>query len=82
MFFELRGEVTCVRAGGASVYQCGLFLDSCRDVISHQERWLSSLEGDGMHSITLRASGHQGPKFSENLAAWIVTGLSFMLWAN
>lgn len=64
MFSELRGEVMCVRAGGESVYQCGLFLDSCRDVISHQERWLPSVEGDSVYP-TLRASGHQGPKFSE-----------------
>lgn len=65
MFSELRGEVMRVRAGGESVYQRGLFLDSCRDVISHQERWLSSVEGDSMYPSPLRASGHRGPKFSE-----------------
>lgn len=57
MFSELKGEVMHVTAGGESVYQCGLFLDSCKDVISHQERRLSSLEGDGMHPSPHRALG-------------------------
>lgn len=64
-----------VTAGGENLYQCGLFLDSCRDVISHQERWLSSLEGDGMYPSPLRASGSLGPKFNAGAAAWIVAGL-------
>lgn len=38
MFSELKGEVIHITAGGESVCQCGLFLDSCSDVISHQER--------------------------------------------
>lgn len=37
MFSVLRGEVVCATSGGLSVYQCSLFLDSCIDVISHQE---------------------------------------------
>ena len=32
-------ELTYVTAGGENVYQCGLFLDSCRDMITHQEGW-------------------------------------------
>lgn len=39
MFSELRGKVMRVTAGGENVYQCGLFLDSCRDMITHQEGW-------------------------------------------
>lgn len=75
VFSELRGEVMCVRAGGESVYQCGLFLDSCREVISHQERLLSPLEVDIMYPSPLRVSRHQGPKFRETMAAWIVAEL-------
>lgn len=75
MFSELRGKVMCATAGGENVYQCGLFLDSCRAVISHEEWWLSSLEGDGMNPSPLRASGSLSPKFSERMAAWIVAGL-------
>lgn len=75
MFSELRGEVMCVRAGGESVYQCGLFLDSCRDVISHQERLLLPLEVDIMYPSPLRVSRHQGPKLSETVAARIVADL-------
>lgn len=75
MFSELRGEVMHVTAGGENVYQCGLFLDSCRDVISHQERWLSSLEGDNIHPGPLRASESLGPKYNETVTAWIVAGL-------
>lgn len=75
MFSELREEVMRVTAGGENVYQCGLFLDSCRGVISHQERWLSSLEGDSTHPSPRRASGSLGPKYKETMAAWIVAGL-------
>lgn len=75
MFSELRGEVMHVTAGGENVYQCGLFLDSCGGVISHQERWLSSLEGDSIHPSPLRASGSLGPKYNETMAAWMVAGL-------
>lgn len=75
MFSELRENVMRVTAGGENVYQCGLFLDSCRDTITHQEGLLSSLEGDGMYPSHLRALGSLGPKFSENMDVWIVTGL-------
>lgn len=69
MFSELREEVMRVTAGGENVYQCGLFLDSCRDVISHQERWLSSPEGASIHPSPLRASESLGPKYNETMAA-------------
>lgn len=75
MFSELRGKVMHVTAGGENVYQCGLFLDSCRDMITHQEGWLSSLEGDGMYPSHLRALGSLGPKLNESMAVWIVAGL-------
>lgn len=78
----MREEVTHVTAGGENVYQCGPFLDSCRDLISHRERWLSSLEEEGMHPSPLRESAKPGPKYSKSMAAWIVAGLLFMLWAN
>lgn len=75
MFSELRENVMRVTAGGENVYQCGLFLDSCRDTITHQEGRLSSLEGDGMYPSHVRALGSLGPKFSENMDVWIVAGL-------
>lgn len=75
MFSELRGEVMHVTAGGENVYQCGLFLDSCRDVISHHVRCLSSLEGDSIHPSPLRASKSLGPKYNETMATWIVAVL-------
>ena len=68
MFSELRGKVIHVTAGGENVYQCGLFLDSCRDMITHQEGWLSPLEGDGMHPSHLRALGSLGPKLNESMS--------------